>query len=210
MSGTSVMQSSSSFDRRLIEAAVAEAVSGARWERIDLETRRPDCTHSDLMLAKAAELAMSPVARDQLMSLALERVGQGQQTDAPLIGEADAAGDRARIASRVFALGPPQGGGHRSPGAGARGASCGPSASGCLFGSAGAVSAAGRGPAGSPCGIIRKSRAGIVVRLTMLCSIPKLRARAEDLSSASLTWWGRCSAAGSHPLPDETLYERAP
>ncbi len=188
MSGTSVMQSSSSFDRRLIEAAVAEAVSGARWERIDLETRRPDCTHSDLMLAKAAELAMSPVARDQLMSLALERVGQGQQTDAPLIGEADAAGDRARIASRVFALGP-----HKAADTEAlvlalearhaarlRQDVCSALLAQCLLQDAALQEALWDHP---------EIPAGDSVRLTMLCSIPKLRARAEDLSSASLTWW---------------------
>lgn len=70
---------------RLVEAASAEALRAARWESIDLATRRPDGAHRDLLLARAAELAMSPVARDQLMSLALERGALESQPDTSLI-----------------------------------------------------------------------------------------------------------------------------
>ncbi len=101
------MRNSSSSATRLVEAAAAEAVSAARWERIDLETRRPDCVHRELILAKAAELAMSPVARDQLMSLALERSAEDGLLDGPLIDVLCACGDRARIVERIVSLDAP-------------------------------------------------------------------------------------------------------
>ncbi|WP_339930393.1 hypothetical protein [uncultured Brevundimonas sp.] len=183
-----MMRSADSFDDRLIKAAVAEAVSGARWERIDLETRRPDCAHSELMLAKAAELAMSPVARDQLMSLALERFGQDQQADGPLINDARTAGERDRIAGRVFGLGP-----HKAADTEAlvlavearhaarlRQDVCFNLLAQCLEQDAALQEALWDHP---------DIPAGDAVRLTMLCSIPRLRARAEDLSSSGMSWW---------------------
>lgn len=182
------MPRSDSFDTRLIEAALDEAVSAARWERIDLETRRPGSAHADLMLAKAAELAMSPVARDQLMSLALERYGQDQEADGPLIADARAAHERARIASRVFALGP-----HKASDTEGlvltvearhatrlRQDACSRLIAQCLEQEAVLQEALWDHP---------DIPADDAVRLTMLCSIPRLRARAEDLSSAGLSWW---------------------
>src|SRR5690606_7619789 len=100
------MRSSNSLDTRLVEAALTDAVSAARWERIDLETRRPDYAHREMILAKAAELAMSPVVRDQLLSLALERSVEDGLLDGPLIDVQAACGERALIATRVFGLGP--------------------------------------------------------------------------------------------------------
>lgn len=188
MSEMSVMRSAASFDDRLVQAAVAEAISTARWERIDLETRRPDSTHSDLMLAKAAELAMSPLARDQLMSLAFERFGHGHQPDGPLIGEANAADERARVASQVFSAGP-----HKAADTEAlvlavearhaarlRQDACSRLLAQCLEQEAALQEALWDHP---------DIPAGDTVRLTMLCSIPSLRARAEDLSSSGLSVW---------------------
>jgi hypothetical protein len=50
----------------------AAAVAEARWEAADLLSRRPALA-ADLLRGHAAELATSPVARDQLLGLALER-----------------------------------------------------------------------------------------------------------------------------------------
>ena len=177
-----------SLDTRLVEAALDEAVSGARWERIDLETRRPDSAHADLMLAKAAELVMSPVARDQLMSLALERVGQDRHAEGPLIDLDRAASERAFVAKRVFALGP-----HRAAdtealvlGIEARHATrlrhdaCSRLIAQCLEQEAVLQEALWDHP---------DIPADETVRLAMLCSIPRLRARAEDLSATGLNSW---------------------
>lgn len=90
---------------RVIDAAVSEAISAAQWERVDLESRRPDIA-PDLMLAKAAELALSPMARDQLMSLALEQGAQDFHPDYPLIDLACCTQERDLIARQVRALGP--------------------------------------------------------------------------------------------------------
>lgn len=93
-------------DARLLAAATADAVSAARWERIDLEARRPLMAHRDLLLAKAAELAMSPIGRDQLMSLALEYSVRDVDPDAPLLDIPARPAERAMIARRVFVRGP--------------------------------------------------------------------------------------------------------
>ena len=69
------MRNWDNIDLPVVDAAVADAVSAAQWERVDLQTRRPGQDPEDLLLAKAAELAMSPIARDQLMSATLEHGG---------------------------------------------------------------------------------------------------------------------------------------
>lgn len=99
------MWNSNKRETRLVEAALSDAVSAARWERIDLETRRPDCAHREWILAKASELAMSPIARDQLLSLALERSAEGGAMNDPLIDIDCANRERALIATRIFGLG---------------------------------------------------------------------------------------------------------
>lgn len=99
------MWNSNKRETRLVEAALSDAVSAARWERIDLETRRPDCAHREWILAKASELAMSPIARDQLLSLALEQSAEGGAMNDPLIDIDCANRERALIATRIFGLG---------------------------------------------------------------------------------------------------------
>lgn len=101
-----IMPRTSDSDAQLLAAASSDALCAARWERIDLETRRPGAGHREMLLARAAELAMSPVGRDQLMSLALERGAQTGDPDAPLIDLSDRSAERARIAQSVFGRGP--------------------------------------------------------------------------------------------------------
>lgn len=93
-------------DARLLEAASSEALGEARWERIDLETRRSGPAYGELLLARAAELAMSPVGRDQLMSLALEHGVDDAVADTPLLEISVPLSERAIIAKRVFARAP--------------------------------------------------------------------------------------------------------
>lgn len=91
---------------RIVDAAVADAIAAAQWDRIDLQTRRPGQDPKDLLLAKAAELALSPIGRDQLMSAALEHGVQTFHPDRPLIDLDCCPGARSVIIDRVFALGP--------------------------------------------------------------------------------------------------------
>lgn len=100
------MRSSNNLEMRMVDAAVSEAVAGAQWERVDLESRRPGLSPDELMLAKAAELALSPVARDQLMSLALEYGAQQFHPDYPVIDLNCCADERELISRRILAMGP--------------------------------------------------------------------------------------------------------
>ena len=93
-------------DARLLEAASSEALCASRWERIDLETRRPGSEHEALLLARAAELAMSPVGRDQLMSLAIEHGLRDVLADTPLVEISVPSAERTRIARGVFGRAP--------------------------------------------------------------------------------------------------------
>ncbi len=93
-------------DAMLLEAAASEAVGAAWWERVDLEARRPGESHADLILGKAAELALSPVGRDQLMSLALEKGLRDQAGPEPLLETSAPPAERAMIAKRVFRQAP--------------------------------------------------------------------------------------------------------
>lgn len=52
-------------------AAAAAVLATARWEAHDLLARRPPESANELLIAHAAELALSPDARDQLLSVAL-------------------------------------------------------------------------------------------------------------------------------------------
>lgn len=90
----------------VLEAACAEAWATARWDRADLATRRPDAGPGALLLAKAVECASSPVAREQLLSLAIERVAGDADDGAPLIEARPDPGGRAGIAAEVSALEP--------------------------------------------------------------------------------------------------------
>ena len=175
------MPNLSDLSVRILDAAVADAIAAAQWDRIDLQTRRPGQDPKDLLLAKAAELAMSPIARDQLLSAALEHGVESFHPDRPLIDLDCCSGARSVIIDRVFALGPHQ----RSE-------------------TESVVSAIEARHARRLCQDARYdllaeclrqdavlqeelwSHPGIpasdAVRLTMLCSIPKLLERAETLS----------------------------
>lgn len=91
---------------RLLGVACAEALAAARWDHADLATRRPGADVSAMLLAKGAECALSPIGRDQLLSLALERVGTGDDSLAPLVDPRVEADRRTGIAVEVFRLGP--------------------------------------------------------------------------------------------------------
>lgn len=93
-------------DAMLLEAAASEAISAARWERVDLEARRPGEAHTDLILGKAAELAFSPIGRDQLMSLALVKGVRDPEGAGPLLETSVSPAERAAIAERVFRYAP--------------------------------------------------------------------------------------------------------
>lgn len=86
----------------LLEAAASEAISAAWWERVDLEARRPGEGHAELILDKAAELAFSPIGRDQLMSLALEKGVRDPGGPEPLVETSVPPAERMVIAKRVF------------------------------------------------------------------------------------------------------------
>lgn len=181
------MPSSSKLDARVVGAAVAEAVAGAQWDRVDLETRRPGLAADELMLAKAAELAMSPLARDQLMSLALDHAAQHFHPDYPVI-DVDCEPDaREAIAHRIFAMGP-----HKASETEAVVALVEDRHSRRLCQDA-------RFDLLADClrqeAVLQETfwdhpdiPADDAVRLTMLCSVPRLRDRAEALSSSARIW----------------------
>lgn len=85
----------------LLQAAASEAISAAWWDRLDLEARRPGEANVDLILGKAAELAFSPIARDQLMSLALMTGVRDTDGTKVLIETSVPPAERAVIAERV-------------------------------------------------------------------------------------------------------------
>lgn len=182
------MRSWNELGLQIVDAAVAGAVSAAQWERIDLQTRRPGQDAEELLLGKAAELAMSPIGRDQLLSAAVERVFQGFHQDHPLIDVDCCSAERSVIMDRVFALGPHRGSGtesvvlaieERHAGHLSQDARYDPLAE-CLRRDAVLQEELWNHP-GIP--------ASDAVRLTMLCSIPKLYQRADELSLSSRGWW---------------------
>ena len=181
------MPNSNRLDAKIVSAAIAEAASGAQWDRVDLETRRPGPTADELMLAKAAELAMSPVARDQLMSLALEHGAQHFHPDYPLIDIDCGPEAREPVAQRIFALGP-----HKASDTDAVVAMIEERHSRRLCQDA-------RFDLLADCirqeAILQEALwdhpdipAADDVRLAMLCSVPRLRERAEALSSSTRIW----------------------
>lgn len=96
----------SASDATLLQAAASEAISAAWWDRLDLEARRPGEAITDLILGKAAELAFSPIARDQLMSLALMTGVRDTDGTKVLIETSVPPAERAIIAEGVFRQGP--------------------------------------------------------------------------------------------------------
>ena len=169
-----------------IEAAKAAALAQARWEALDLGARRPAELVPGLMRGRAAELAASPLAQDQLLSLALDRLADGLPAGgpAPLSLQMDQAADEGRrraVREQVFR----QGG---------------------LPISAGAAALAelerrhrplARSPGELSVRLEAEARlhealwddpdlpADPTTRLTMLSAVPRLKARADELSTWS-------------------------
>lgn len=170
-----------------LDAACAEALAAARWDEADLSTRRPGADVSALLLAEAAECALSPLARDQLLSLAIERVVDRGDQDGPLLGREVDADACAAIARQVFALGP-----NRA------------SATDALVESIEGRLLHRLGDETGPWRLAASLRedaelhemlwdhpaipAGPGIRLAMLCAIPRLRDRADELMAAAPGW----------------------
>lgn len=66
-----------------VAVAAVEALLAARWEVAELLSRRPSRVAADLLRGHAAELAMSALADDQLLSLALDRAAQDIEAGDP-------------------------------------------------------------------------------------------------------------------------------
>jgi len=99
----------------LVARSAIEAVLVARWECADLLSRRPPRLAADLLRGHAAELAASPFARDQVLSLALETAARDidrgatpLQQGAMFLFEGDACGTRPRETIREAVLAQPQ------------------------------------------------------------------------------------------------------
>ena len=191
------MRNSNRRETRLVEAAVADAVSAARWEWIDLSTRRPDCAHREWIRGRASELAMSPIARDQLLSLALDRSAASGALNEPLIDVHCACQERALIAKRIFGLGP-----HKAAETETLVRVIEEQHSRQL----GADASFDRLPEHlEHDAVLHESLwdhpalpGSDSVRLTMLCSVPKLRDRVQDLTVPAKGWrryFGRWLAA---------------
>ena len=174
--------------RRILEAACTDALATARWDEADLATRWPGDEARALLLAKAAECALSGSARDQLLSVAIERVvGQADRAGPLLEGTPD-AGERAAIARQALALGP-----HKVSETDAlvalvesrhasdlRGRTAGHRLAACLREEAVLHELLWDHP-GIP--------ADAPIRLAMLCAIPRLRDRADELTIVKSSWF---------------------
>jgi regulator of nucleoside diphosphate kinase len=72
----------------LIAPAVAAAVASARWEMADLVARRGRDLAPDLLRGRAAELALSPLAEDQILSVILEAAAGALEQGQASVGAA--------------------------------------------------------------------------------------------------------------------------
>jgi len=88
----------------VLETALRQAADEAAWERADLAARRPADLVEDLLTARADELAASPGGRDQLRGMVLRTLANPAPSE-PRLG-AD-PGEAARLALRreVYAIG---------------------------------------------------------------------------------------------------------
>jgi hypothetical protein len=71
-----------------LACAAVEALRAARWECAELLSRRPSLLAADLLRAHATELATSPVARDQVLSRALEMAARNLEAGYAPVDEA--------------------------------------------------------------------------------------------------------------------------
>lgn len=173
----------------VLAAACAEALAAARWDEADLATRWPGDEAGALLLAKAAECALSAAARDQLLSVAIERVIGRADRDGPLLEGTPDPDERAAIAIQSFGLGP-----HKASETDALVA---------LVESRHASALRGRTASDRLAACLREEAVlheliwdhpGIPAdphtRLAMLCAIPRLRDRADELTTMKSSWFG--------------------
>lgn len=186
------MPSSSAWNRseaRIVATACTDALAAARWDEADLSTRWPGPEARALLLAMAAECALSAVARDQLLSLAIDRVVGGNDRAAPLLDRTPDPRERARIAKQAFTVGPNK--------------ASETDALAELMESRHARRLDGRGAPARLAARLREDAvlhellwdhpaipAGPQIRLAMLCVIPRLRDRADELTMRKLGWLG--------------------
>jgi hypothetical protein len=71
----------------VVATAAIDALIAARWQCADLLARRPPAFVRDLLLARAAELASSPIARDQILSRGLEAAAADLEAGRPPLEE---------------------------------------------------------------------------------------------------------------------------
>lgn len=93
-----------------LETVVSEVIGEALWRYRDLSARRTEDQARDLVLAEAAERSLSAAGREQLLSVALERV-LTLDPEAPasarlLLGSDPHEDQTLTIRKSVFALGP--------------------------------------------------------------------------------------------------------
>jgi hypothetical protein len=70
-------------DDRLLAKAVRAICAEARWEAVDLTTRRGRALACDLLRGHSAECAGSPSGRDQLLGLALDQAAASLRHQVP-------------------------------------------------------------------------------------------------------------------------------
>jgi hypothetical protein len=70
-------------DDRLLAKAVRGICAEARWEALDLTTRRGPALACDLLRGHSAECAGSPSGRDQLLGLALDQAAAALRQQGP-------------------------------------------------------------------------------------------------------------------------------
>lgn len=97
-------------DERLLAEAVLTISAEARWEALDLTTRRGRSLACDLLRGHSAECACSPSGRDQLLGLALDQAAAALGRQVSLLADIDlssflaplpiAASAEARIRAR--------------------------------------------------------------------------------------------------------------
>ena len=90
-----------------VEAAIQQALDEAAWEWSDVRSRRPADLAPDLLSARADELGGSPSARDQLTAIALRATLADGAAPAPgdLLGEPPTEAVRLELRRRVYATG---------------------------------------------------------------------------------------------------------
>jgi len=69
----------------VVATAAIDALMAARWQCADLLSRRPATSVRELLQGRAAELASSPIARDQVLSRALDAAAADLEAGRPAL-----------------------------------------------------------------------------------------------------------------------------